>query len=226
MFATKLKELMKEKNMAAGTLADIVGVNPQTFMSWLDGSKEPYPAIRPALCKALECTEAVLFGSEKSEPQTKTDPAPETKKPKTTSKPKEIVVPMPKPIEEKKPEETLKPAVSVAPAAPEAPAPVVKEQPKIAPVQAQPHADAVPTLFSISRELSPLPKPIAKNADSAVQAKWAEDLAKSISDNVAKIAQMAATQGIPDRYKKLLEAAQGASDDALELAISVLKKCK
>lgn len=226
-FSDKLKEMMKEKNIAAGQLADAVGVNPQTFMSWMDGSKLPYEAVRTTLCKALSCDVKDLFGgNEKStepvakneEKSSEEDKASEPVEEKTTEN-KPVETKEDKPVEEKPVQRTKKKQEKEA----GMPAPVENKPSKK--TQLSPndrYAEA-------SKELHPLPKPLGKNPNTEVVNAWVASLSESLIANIkilSKLAEANPTNAIPDDCLSLVEAAKGASKENIDLATTILKKCK
>ncbi len=219
-FSENLKNMMKEKNLPAGKLADMVGVTPQTFMSWLDGTKAPYTGVVPALCKALECKESELG----LKPSKDISSAEESKEEKVAVTP-EPVMPEPAKPEAAK-QETPKQDIGKITEDKVSTKPVkeVKDTKKPAPAKT---TEPGLTVGELSKTLTALPKPLPKSADAPTQAFWVNELALSISQNILKLADAwPVDTGVQSKFKKLLDAAQNASDESIELAIAVLKRCK
>ncbi len=211
-FSERLKEQIKKRGTSAGELADKVGVNPQTFMSWLDGSKQPYDAVRQSLCKALECSEDELFGNKKAE-----------------KKQDSISEVMPKPQEPAKTGTTEAENKQVKTEQPQKNKPI--PQPKEDENKGKDKSGIKDIISVLSKNMKPMPKPVSKTADSQTLKTWCDSYKEAVSANISAAIDALLTvsekeETVPAKYKKLLDAAENASDEAIELAISVLKKCR
>ncbi len=222
LFAENLLRLMKIQNLTPKELGEKVHASESTVAAWCRGEKEPYPVLREPLCMALCCGEDVLFGKE----NLAFEAAPETAKP----------------AKEEKPAEPEIGTANAEPAAEPAEVPVAKV--KKAPVDKKKVTKPVtPTvsdkekILAAMRETGRAVKTITKSMSVDDATTWLEAvIASSITDVTDSIKSLGeiAKAGIPssfedkpvieDKYKALLDAAVGASDEGLAMAEAILKK--
>ena len=70
MFAKRLKQAMKERNMTQTALARAIKVNPSSISQYLSGSNEPSPCNLKKIADALGVTEEWLTELEEDEVET------------------------------------------------------------------------------------------------------------------------------------------------------------
>ena len=65
MFQNLIRERRQELGLSQTNLACIIGIAESTLSDLELGKRRPWPKARKALAKALKCTEAKLFPSDK-----------------------------------------------------------------------------------------------------------------------------------------------------------------
>ena len=128
-FSVNLKTCMDEQGIRPDALARELNVTESLVRMWLAGTKDPYPALRRAICNALDADEADLFGSASA--------------PAKASEPQKPLATTPKPVEAAA-ETDAEPAASKSRPTEKTPAPVAKEESKRTPERKSFAEDAMP----------------------------------------------------------------------------------